>query len=154
VLDEGSGRKAHRARKRAIEHAGVARSALVAEEVGHGAERTLVGSLALALVELFVYHVGNQLLSLDLGELDGAGKLALDKQLLLHELGKRVEQRVGPGSQQISDLIVSLEKLLLQLSNRLGVSLLITKVLGVVTADLLGSLREDLVDFVNQLVEA
>lgn len=91
----------------------MAGSALVTEEVGHWAEAALVGALSLSLLELLVHQEGDELLSLDLGQLDGAGELMLDQKLLLHEVWKRVEEGVGPWGQKVSDIGVLIEQLLL-----------------------------------------
>lgn len=89
------------------------RSTLVAEEVGNWGERALVGTSTLALLELLVNHVSDKLLSLNLGKLNRARQLSLNKQLLLHEVWQRVEQRVRPWGQQLSNIVVLREELLL-----------------------------------------
>lgn len=104
VLSQHTSSVAHSAAEGAIKHAGVARSALVAEEMGYRRKSTTVVALSLAQLELLVNQVGNELLGVDLRELDGASHLALNKQLLLHELGEGLEKRVGPGSQQSADV--------------------------------------------------
>lgn len=119
--------------------------------MGDRAKGAGVGSSTLTLLELFTAHEGDELLSLDLGELDGAGELMLDEELLLHEVWEGVEEGLGPGCK--TDIGVLLEKLLLQLSNGVLIILLIGEVLLLVAADLLGSIFEDLVEFLKKLVE-
>lgn len=60
-----------------------------------------------------------------------------------------------PWGQQVSNLAILLEQLLLQLSNRLNISLLVTESASAIIAmDLFLGINENLVDLLNQLVEA
>lgn len=157
VLNKCSSSVTHSGTKGTVEHAWVTRSTLVTKEMGDWSKRFLfrVGTVALSSLDLFVGHIGNKFLSFDLGELDAARKLVLNQKLLLEEVWKRVEERVRPWGQQVSNLAILLEQLLLQLSNRLNISLLVTESASAIIAmDLFLGINENLVDLLNQLVEA
>ena len=70
MLDKGCCSVAHGAAQRAVEVRWVARTTLVAEEVGDGAKLAVVSSLALSTIEFLLNHMGDKLLSVNLGQLD------------------------------------------------------------------------------------
>lgn len=113
-------------------------STLVTEEVGDRGEGSVVGTSLLSLLELLIDEVSNELFSLDMGELDATLELSLGKKLKLHEIGKSLIKRVGPGSQLLfSDFLMLVHVL--------------TKLLKLLNAG--DTLLEDLVKLSNEVLE-
>jgi hypothetical protein len=62
--------------------------------MGYWSEGALVSAILLALFELFLNEVGDELFSLNLRKLDRTLDLLVDKKLLLHEVRKCLEEGV------------------------------------------------------------